>query len=150
MALYSYQHPRPAVSVDIVLIRKSGEEYQVLLIKRAQDPYRGSFALPGGFVDIDETLEQAAARELFEETGLRDVELTQIHTFSDPDRDPRGRVISTAFCGFFLSKVKPKAGSDAADLGWYYLSDLPELAFDHAQIIQLSIQKMNLFGNHDP
>ncbi|MCK4801855.1 MAG: NUDIX hydrolase [Anaerolineales bacterium] len=145
-ALYTYSYPRPAVSVDIVLVQKKDDDFQVLLIKRAKPPFQGSFALPGGFVNQEETLEQAAQRELWEETGLQNINLTQIHTFSDPDRDPRGRVISTAFGGIIEDKCEgnPQAGSDAAELGWFNLSNLPPLAFDHDVVIKFSVEKMNL------
>jgi len=147
--LYTYQHPRPAVSVDIVLFQKMNEEYQVLLIKRVQDPFRGSYALPGGFVEMKESQEQAAERELWEETGVQNIHLIQIHTFSEPDRDPRGRVISTAYSAVIEEddQIHPKAGSDAAEVGWFNLSDLPVLAFDHKLIIQISKEKLNLRVN---
>ena len=147
--MYTYQHPRPAVSVDIVLFQKKNGEYQVLLIKRAQDPFRGSYALPGGFVEMKESQEQAAERELREETGLQNIKLEQVHTFSDPDRDPRTRVISTAYSAVIdnESQIHPQAGSDAAEVGWFNLSDLPILAFDHKLIIKISIEKLNLKVN---
>ena len=146
--MYSYPHPRPSVAVDIVLLKKSADQYQVLLIERAQDPFQGRFALPGGFVEIDESLEDAAQRELSEETGLGGIQLNQIHTFSDPDRDPRGRVISTAFGGLMEESDLqiPTAGSDASKASWFPLTNLPQLAFDHLKIIQVTIQKMNLPG----
>ncbi len=144
--MYTYSYPRPAVSVDIVLVQKKDDDFQILLIKREKPPFQGSYALPGGFVDQDENLEQAAQRELWEETGLQKINLIQIHTFSDPDRDPRGRVISIAFGAIIEDKYegKPQAGGDAAELGWFNLSDLPPLAFDHDQIIKLSVENMNL------
>ena len=147
--MYTYQHPRPAVSVDIVLFQKINKEYQVLLIKRAQDPFRGSYALPGGFVEMKESLEQGAERELWEETGVQNIQLTQIHTFSEPDRDPRGRVISTAYGAVIEEddRIHIQAGSDAAEVGWFNLSDLPVLAFDHKLIIQISKDKLNLKVN---
>jgi 8-oxo-dGTP diphosphatase len=149
--LYSYPHPRPSVAVDILLFRKSGDHYQILLVKRALDPYRGRYALPGGFVEIDESLEDAAKRELSEETGLGGIQLSQIHTFSDPDRDPRGRVISTAFGGLMNEADLQTllAGSDAAEASWFPITELPQLAFDHLKIIQVTIQKMNLPGLSD-
>ena len=91
---YIYDHPHPAVTVDIVLIRSAGESMSLLLIRRAGEPFAGHWALPGGFVDIDEDLEDAACRELAEETGLTGIALTQLHTFGRPDRDPPARVIS--------------------------------------------------------
>lgn len=147
--MYTYQHPRPAVSVDIILFQKINKEYQVLLIKRAQDPFRGSYALPGGFVKMKESLEQGAERELWEETGVQNIQLTQIHTFSEPDRDPRGRVISTAYSAVIEEddRIHIQAGSDAAEVDWFNLSDLPVLAFDHKLIIQISKDKLNLKVN---
>ncbi len=147
--MYTYQHPRPAVSVDIVLFQKLKKEYQVLLIKRVQDPFRGSYALPGGFVEMKESLEQGAERELWEETGVQNIQLTQIHTFSEPDRDPRGRVISTAYSAVIEEddRIHIQAGSDAAEVDWFNLSDLPVLAFDHKLVIQISKDKLNLKVN---
>jgi 8-oxo-dGTP diphosphatase len=142
--LFTYKHPRPAVSVDIAIFMPLEGKLHVLLIQRAQDPYRGLYALPGGFVEIEETLEDAATRELKEETGLEIPQVIQIHTFSALDRDPRGRVISTCF-GAILpdsSHLDPRAGSDAADFTWCSLEDLPTLAFDHALVIQTALEKL--------
>src|SRR3989442_1158538 len=93
---YCYDHPRPSVSVDIVLVTRERKQ-RVLLIRRKHDPFAGRWALPGGFVEMEETLEEAARRELFEETGLKVDELEQLHTFGDPGRDPRGRVITAVY-----------------------------------------------------
>ena len=142
--MYTYEHPRPSVTVDVAIFKPSGEGFQILLIQRAQEPYKGRFALPGGFVNMDESLKEAALRELFEETGLKNLQLSQIHTFGDPDRDPRGRVISTCF-GCVLEtgdQIKIQPGDDAADAGWFGLNDLPSLAFDHPIIVQAAISKM--------
>jgi 8-oxo-dGTP diphosphatase len=142
--LYTYEYPRPSVAVDIAIFRPVGEEYQILLIQRAQAPYKGQFALPGGFIEMNESLEEAALRELFEETGVANLHLTQIQTFSDPDRDPRGRVISTCF-GCVLDageRIQIEAGDDAADADWFGLADLPPLAFDHSIVIQAAISKL--------
>jgi len=140
--LYAYKHPRPAVTVDIAIFMPTSTSYQILLIKRAAEPFLGYYALPGGFCEIDESLEQAAQRELLEETGLQGIPLTQVHTFSDPERDPRGRIISTCFSGILgdPSQQRIKAADDAAALGWFDLDNLPELAFDHQQIIQKATQ----------
>ncbi len=136
--MYTYDHPRPAVTVDIAIFMPSDAGYQVLLIRRAGDPYKGFYALPGGFMEIEESLEQAARRELQEETGLKNIPLTQIHTFSKPDRDPRGRVISTSFAGLLPDSLQSslKAASDASRLDWFRIQDLPRLAFDHNLIVQ--------------
>ena len=144
--MYTYQYPRPAITIDIVLFQRVQELYRVLLIKRAQAPFAGKYALPGGFVDLNETLEEAAGRELREETGLEDIRLVQIHTFSDLDRDPRERVISTVYGAVIEvdDQILPQAGSDAVEAHWFDLSNLPPLAFDHNIIIQAAIKKMIL------
>lgn len=144
--MYTYQYPRPAITIDIVLFQRVQELYRVLLIKRAQAPFAGKYALPGGFVDLNETLEEAAGRELREETGLEDIRLVQIHTFSDLDRDPRERVISTSYGAVIDDddQILPQAGSDAVEAHWFDLSNLPPLAFDHNIIIQAAIKKMIL------
>ena len=129
--MYTYEYPRPALTVDVVVFQQVNQHVQVLLIQRAQPPFQGSWALPGGFVDMDESLEQAAARELAEETGLTGLELIQVHTYGDPQRDPRGRVVSVAY-GTYL----PKGDTMPVQAGWFILTDLPQLAFDHQQIIQ--------------
>jgi len=135
---HTYKYPRPALTVDIAVFRQIEEQQvQVLLIQRAQAPFKGSWALPGGFVHMDETLEQSAARELKEETGLVDMQLEQVHTYGDPGRDPRGRTISVSFCTTLEDKVEisVSAGGDAGDVRWFTITELPELAFDHPQII---------------
>ena len=142
--MYTYEYPRPSITVDVAIFRPLGEEYQILLIQRAQAPYQGKYALPGGFINMDESLEAAAQRELFEETGVNNQELTQIQTFSDPERDPRGRVISTCF-GCVLgvgNQIHVQAGDDAAIADWFGLNDLPPLAFDHLVLIQAASKKL--------
>jgi len=136
--LYTYKYPRPMVTVDIVLFQYTQNEPRVLLIQRSGQPFRGRFALPGGFLDSKETLEEAAQRELAEETGLKDIQLEQIHTFSAVDRDPRGRVISTAYAAVLdpAREYAAVSGSDAGAVGWFSLIELPELAFDHEIIIR--------------
>lgn len=135
--MYSYRYPRPAVSVDVILIRKRPVSPQILLIQRKNEPFQDMFALPGGFVGIDEPLKTAALRELKEETGLEGIPLQQIYAFGAPDRDPRGRVISIVYGTLIEHKqsLQPRPASDASSLGWFDLNDLPPLAFDHAEII---------------
>jgi 8-oxo-dGTP diphosphatase len=116
-------------------------DYSILLIKRSAEPFKGLYALPGGFMEINETLEEAAIRELKEETGVIAPNLTQVFTFSALNRDPRGRVISTCFAGIIddINQIQPQASSDAANLDWFNLNDLPPLAFDHDRIISTVI-----------
>ena len=134
--MYQYEYPRPAVSVDIVVCRAIDGVEHLLLIQRKQDPFRGAWALPGGFLDLDETLEQAAARELKEETGLDAIRVTQIGTFSTVDRDPRDRVITTAFAADVDHRQQPVAADDAEDYRWVKLDEVQELAFDHSIILE--------------
>jgi 8-oxo-dGTP diphosphatase len=115
----------------------SEEKPEVLLIKRANEPFRGKWALPGGFVDKDEPLEDAAVRELKEETGLSNILLTQMHTFGNPGRDPRGHTVSVVFVGYLPLAAEAKAGDDAAEVDWFSLDKLPELAFDHIKAVRM-------------
>lgn len=138
--VYCYEYPRPAVAVDLVVTRWHASQSQakrreVLLIHRKHEPFTGSWALPGGFLDENETLEEAAARELFEETRVVARRLLPLGAFSAVDRDPRGRVISFAFAAEVPANSRLGAGDDAAAANWFQLRKLPELAFDHAQII---------------
>ncbi len=141
MALEDY--PRPSVTVDVILFTLRDNDLQVLLIKRRHPPYEGMWAIPGGFVGIDESLEEAALRELEEETGIRDVYLEQLYTFGDPDRDPRGRVITVAYFAVApASAVHPRAGDDAGEARWWSMYNLPPLAFDHADILAYALQRL--------
>lgn len=133
---------KPSVTVDMVIITLRGEELQVLLIKRDLAPYRGRWAIPGGFVLIDESLEAAARRELQEETGVRDVYLEQLYTFGEPGRDPRGRVISVAYIALVPAPLAVTAGSDAREARWWPLTNLPALAFDHDKILQYALTRL--------
>ncbi len=134
---YIYEYARPAVAADVAIVSLDLEP-QVLLIRRGGEPFRGAWALPGGFVDPQEPLAAAAERELLEETGLRDVAMEQIGAFGDPGRDPRGWVISIVFLARVDRRlVKPAAGDDAAEVGWHRLDQLPaNLAFDHGRILE--------------
>ena len=137
---YTYQYPRPALTVDCLITRIYDRHKQCLLISRKHDPYRNMWALPGGFVNIDERLVNAARRELLEETGLKVSDLEQFHVFDEPGRDPRGRTISVVFTGNInISKSTVKASSDAKEARWFYLDELPELAFDHRDIIEQAL-----------
>lgn len=140
---FTYEHPHPAVSVDIVIFTIRDRELKLLLIRRAADPYRGKWALPGGFVAIDESLEDAARRELEEETGVAGVFLEQLYTFGSPNRDPRERVITVAHYALVPSDhLELRAATDAEAVGWFALDDLPPLAFDHAAIVALAHQRL--------
>ena len=133
---FTYDYPRPALTVDVVLISRD-KRSRVLLIKRAQNPFEGRWAIPGGFVEEGETLAEAARRELKEETGLVVGELEQLYTAGNPGRDPRGWTISVTYLVCVDAKnMKPKAGDDAKRVKWFPLDDLPPLAFDHAMILE--------------
>jgi 8-oxo-dGTP diphosphatase len=132
---FTYDYPRPSVTVDIALVTR-GPAPQILLIRRKHDPFAGSWALPGGFVEMNETLEASARRELHEETGLEVGPLEQLHTFGDPGRDPRGRTISIVYLAVVdQAQLRPRADDDAAEVGWHSLTTPPPLAFDHAEIL---------------
>jgi len=130
---FCYKYPRPAYTVDALIYFDD----KVLLIQRKNDPYKGEWALPGGFMDMNETPEQAVIRELQEETGLVFEKLIQFKTYGDINRDPRHRTISTVFYGNYNDAVNQvlMAGDDAKDTNWFLINDLPKLAFDHQEII---------------
>jgi 8-oxo-dGTP diphosphatase len=134
---YCYEYARPAVACDCVIISKT--EKEILLIQRKHDPYKNLWALPGGFMEIDETAEEAASRELFEEAGVEISagEMKPVAVFSAVNRDPRTRLLSLSYLAFIdKNEVKHTAGDDAEDAGWYSLEHLPEMAFDHKEIIK--------------
>jgi 8-oxo-dGTP diphosphatase len=134
---YTYDYPHPAVTTDIVVFSVRQGRFDVLLIERLLEPFKGRWALPGGFVQIDESLEDCAMRELAEETGVTDIYLEQLYTFGAPARDPRERVISVAYFALEpASELSPRAGSDARRARWFPVDDLPELAFDHDLIVE--------------
>ncbi len=139
---FSYKYPRPAVTVDMLVFRETTDGLQLLLIQRDREPFQGSWALPGGFVDMDETLEAAAGRELQEETGLQKITLKQLKAYSAIDRDPRHRTISVAFIGFLTDNQQVKAGDDAREARWFSINSLPDLAFDHEHIIADAVAKL--------
>ena len=140
---YTYDYPHPAVSVDIAIFTIRNDELNVLLIKRAEAPFRGEWALPGGFVQMQESLGAAAERELLEETGVSGVYLEQLYTFGQPDRDPRERVITVAYYALIPSdQVELRAASDAEGVGWFSVERLPELAFDHPEILETATDRL--------
>ena len=130
------------VTVDIVLFTIRDRQLHLLLIKRLAKPFEGSFALPGGFVLKDESLDAAAERELREETGVEKVYLEQLYTFGEPERDPRGRVITVAYYALVPHNQTLRAGTDASDAAWFPVTELPELAFDHGQIVEYAHQRI--------
>jgi 8-oxo-dGTP diphosphatase len=137
---YTYEYPRPAVTADCIVITKEAEP-KVLLIERGGEPFKGCWALPGGFMNMDETTEQCAFRELEEETGLKIGEVHQIGAYSRVDRDPRGRTITVAYLAVVDAPIAVKGQDDAAKAQWFPLSALPELAFDHADIMRDAVRK---------
>ncbi|MFO8087095.1 MAG: NUDIX hydrolase [Bacteroidales bacterium] len=144
---FTYKYPRPALTVDAMVFNKQADGLFVLLVKRKNEPFAEQWAFPGGFVDMHETVEDAAARELYEETNLKGIQLKQFYTFSAVDRDPRGRTVSVVFFGFAdLHHAEVKAGDDAADVAWHPLNQLPKLAFDHQQILQKAMDEMSLLS----
>ena len=139
---FTYEYPRPAVTADIAVLRME-EVPEILLVQRKDPPFKDMWALPGGFMEMDETLEEAARRELLEETAIEAGELIRFDTYDIPGRDPRGRTITQVFVMLWNEALgMPKAGSDAKSLAWHELTTLPELAFDHDHIIGDVIQMM--------
>jgi 8-oxo-dGTP diphosphatase len=140
---YTYSHPRPSVTVDCVVFGLDEDDLKVLLIERDVEPFLGRWALPGGFVLPDESLEDAARRELAEETGARDVYLEQLYTFGRPDRDSRDRVITVAYYALVkMSSHTLQAATDARNAAWFSLNDLPTLSFDHDEILRMAHQRL--------
>ena len=141
---YTYDWPRPMVTVDAAVFRRSAGGWQLLFIRRNNEPFAGKWAFPGGFVDMDEELEDAIVRELAEETGLTGVHLEQLHTFGKVGRDPRGRQITIVFMGIVdESQSQVKGGDDAAEARWFDIDELPEdLAFDHDNVAKFAIKRL--------
>jgi 8-oxo-dGTP diphosphatase len=146
---FTYEYPRPAVAADCVIFAMREEDLAVLLVQRKNPPFRGAWALPGGFVNPDEPLAHAAARELHEETGITGVPLEQLGAFGDPGRDPRGHTVSVVYYSFLVVASNPVAADDAADAAWVSLRSLSQrgkgeikLAFDHAGIIATAHRRL--------
>lgn len=134
--MYNYKYPRPALTVDSIVFSKEKDSISVLLIKRGKEPFKNKWALPGGFVNMDELLETACRRELEEETGLKVEQMEQFKAYDAIDRDPRHRTISVVFSAELSGKQEVKGGDDAVHANWFLLSELPDLAFDHQQILE--------------
>lgn len=142
---FTYTHPRPAIAVDSVVFQHKDQSLSILLIQRKNQPFADQWALPGGFMDIEETSAAAAIRELREETGLNIGKLDVLGVYDAIDRDPRTRVVSIAYFGIYEPKIKPalRASDDAKALKWFHIDKLPALAFDHEIIIGNAIQRIN-------
>lgn len=140
---FTYRYARPALAVDCVVFGLDDDDLKVLLIRRAIEPFLGRWALPGGFVHMDESVEEAARRELREETGIDRAVLEQLHVFSALDRDPRERVVTVAHVALVkLSDHAVRAATDAREAAWFGTDDLPSLAFDHAGIVDMAVDKL--------
>ena len=140
---FTYDYPHPAVTVDITIFTVRNDQLNILLIKRALKPYQGEWALPGGFVNLEESLEEAAERELVEETGVSGVYLEQLFTFGAPGRDPRGHTVTVAYSALIPSdNVELTASTDAEGVAWFGIDKLPDLAFDHDEILELALDRL--------
>ena len=144
MTHFSPSHPRPAVTVDIVIFTIRDSCLQLLLIQRGEEPFIGSWALPGGFVRLNESLEEAASRELEEETGISQAYLEQLYTYGDPKRDPRDRVITVAYFALIPpdEQIRAEGGTDVTQAAWFPYDQLPLLAFDHREIVSYALRRL--------
>ncbi len=140
---HTYKYPRPAITADCVVFALDEEDLKVLLIQRGQEPFKGQWALPGGFAEVGESLENTARRELEEETGLKNVFLEQLYTFSTPGRDPREHVITVAYYALVnLADHEVHASTDASNAAWFCIDDIPTLAFDHDEILTAAHERL--------
>ncbi len=146
---YQYKYPHPSVTTDCVIFGFDGSKLHVLLIERGFEPYKGRWAFPGGFLNMDETAMEGAKRELYEETGMRDAYIRQFHTFSAVNRDPRERVITVSYYALVhISEVE--AGDDAAKAAWFPIDDVPDLAFDHHDMLNKAITALQRDLHFEP
>lgn len=147
---YIYDWPRPMVTADAIVFGFFDGSFKLALIRRGRDPFKGQWAIPGGFVELDEELEHAAARELAEETGLTNVSLKQMHTFGKCGRDPRGRQITITFMGIMTQNFDSiKAGDDAVEAKWFDIGKLPiNLAFDHDEVCKIAIARLKEYAEY--
>lgn len=141
---YTYDYPRPCVTTDCLIFRNIDSKWSLLFIERANEPFKGCWALPGGFLEMDEDLVTCAARELQEETGLTGISLKQLCAFGAPNRDPRHRTISVAFWGVDNTERQAIGSDDAAKAQWFAIDNLPKLAFDHELIIQTALSNVDI------
>lgn len=149
--MFDYAHPHPAVTVDCVVFGLDDGDLKVLLIQRDLEPFRGRWALPGGFLRMDEGLDQAARRELLEETGVQNLFLEQLYTFGDPDRDPRERVVTVAYYAIVnLFEHEIKAATDARNAAWFEVEEVPPLAFDHQIILDTARKRLRAKVRYEP
>ena len=147
--MYSYKYPHPSVTTDCVIFGFDGEKLSVLLVERGREPFKGRWAFPGGFLNMDESADEGARRELEEETGLTGAYIRQFHAFTAPDRDPRERVISIAY--YSLVRLRDvRAGDDAAGARWFPLDAVPELAFDHDRMLEMAKRALRLQISLEP
>ena len=148
---YTYEYERPGLTVDCVVFGLDEEDLKIILIQRDRAPYKGKWALPGGFVQIDETLEEAAKRELKEETGIQNVFLEQLYTFGDLKRDPRDRIVSVAYYALVnLRDHEIKATTDARNAAWFSIDDIPSLPFDHNRIVEVALKRLRGKVRYEP
>jgi 8-oxo-dGTP diphosphatase len=148
---YSYEFPRPALTIDCVVFGLDAQDLKVMLIQRDIPPFQGHWALPGGFVRMNETLEQAAIRELREETGIQEVFLEQLYTFGDIDRDPRDRTVTVAYYALVnLGGYQIQASTDARDAAWFSVNEVPSLAFDHEKILSVALIRLKGKVRYEP
>lgn len=142
--MYTYRYPHPAVTADCIVLSYQDGKPNVLLVQRRHEPYRGQWAFPGGFMNMDETADEAARRELQEETGLTVTRVQQVGAFTRVDRDPRERVITIAYCTTVNGLPAVSGGDDAERAQWFALDALPPLAFDHADILRCALKKLGV------
>jgi 8-oxo-dGTP diphosphatase len=142
--MYTYEYPRPALTVDVVIFTLRENRLQLLLIQRRELPFAEMWALPGGFVRVEESLEEAASRELEEETGVSEAYLEQLYTYGEVERDPRGRVVTVAYFALIPADapVRSEGGSDARQARWHPVESLPPLAFDHSEIVAYALRRL--------
>ena len=148
---YTYKYPHPAVTVDAVVFGFDDADLKLLLIQRKLAPFKGAWALPGGFIRMEETLEAAARRELADETGITRLYLEQLYTFGEPERDPRERVVSVAYYALVkLADHELQAASDAANVAWFPIAELPALGFDHERIVEVALKRLKAKVRYEP